>query len=318
MSVPGQDPTGAPATSPLVSEQEERSLLISSCQFDAERVQQVDDHASAGGVSFTAAAIELEFVTSREVELILRTVVRQPLPRERAVVLHPTRRRQLPALFPKLLPPPLAAPGPALAAASLGGSARGEALRDLRTELLLRTVQPGSGGVTLAVLSPARSEGRTLLAAELAITLAQLGRSVVLVDADLRRPTLRTLFTGVPECRGLAESLLADRPPQAFGVAALPTLAVVPAGAPSTMALELLSGDLFRAFLLGCRERYEFTLIDTPAADECTDAVAVASVAGNALLALRAGASEMARAEALLERLEVAGTRVLGATLSHF
>jgi len=76
MNAPGTDPTGAPATSPLVSEQEERALLISSCQFDAERVQQVDDHASASGVSFTAAAIELEFVTSREVELILRTVVR--------------------------------------------------------------------------------------------------------------------------------------------------------------------------------------------------------------------------------------------------
>ncbi|MFM2286947.1 MAG: hypothetical protein RL684_90 [Pseudomonadota bacterium] len=313
MNAPGQQ-----TPSPLISEQEERALLISSCQFDAERVQKIDDHASEAGESFTAAAIELEFVTSREVELILRTVVRQPLPRERAVVLHPAMRRQLPAMFPKLLPPPLAAPGPGLAAASLGGSARGEALRGLRTELLLRTGQHGTGGMTLAVLSAARGEGRTLLAAELAVTLAQLGRSVVLIDADLRRPSLRTLFSGVPECRGLAESLIADRPPQAFGVTGQPTLAVVPAGAPSTLALELLSGDLFRAFLLGCRERYEFTLIDTPAADECTDAVAVASVAGNALLALRSGESEMARAEALLERLTVAGTRVLGATLSHF
>jgi Mrp family chromosome partitioning ATPase len=265
-------------------------------------------------VSFAAALIELGLATSRDVELLVRASFRQPIPVERAVILHPTARRPGRSLAPITRFMPLAVPSPALLAAT---SARTESLRALRTEMLLR-LGARDGGTSLAIVSTARADGRTQLAAQLAISLAQLKRTVLLVDADLRRPKLGELLALDVDTPGLSASLDSDQSPECFQVQGLPTLHYVPSGTPGESSLELFSDQRFRTFMEGCRQSFEFVIVDTPATETFSDGLAIASATGFAVLVVRGAKSATRDARRLLDKLDVAGTHVLGAVLNHF
>jgi protein-tyrosine kinase len=292
----------------------ERALLITALALSPVQVAQVDENAARMRVSFAAALIELGFATSRDVELLIRASFRQPIPAERAVVLHPTARRPGRSLAPVPRFMPHAVPSPALLAAS---SARTESLRALRTEILLR-LGARDGGTALAIVSTARGDGRTLLAAQLAISLAQLKRNVLLVDADLRRPQLGELLALDVETTGLAASLDSAVPPECFQVQGLPTLHYMPSGTPDETSLELFSDQRFRAFIEGCRQTFDFVIVDTPASEAYSDGLAIASATGYALLVVRGAKTATRDARRLLDKLDVAGAQVLGAVLNHF
>lgn len=189
-----------------------------------------------------------------------------------------------------------------------------ERIRALRTAVLLR--QGETGPNVLAVVSSQKGEGRSRLAAELAIACAQLNQPTLLVDADLRRPAQHELF-GVNNDRGLANALAETAAPHLHGVNGLPQLTLLTAGRPPANPLELLAPDALGALLVGWRRRYRHIIFDTPPVALCSDALAVATHAGVVLPLARLNRTPLADWKQLISRLASTRARVLGGVLNR-
>jgi protein-tyrosine kinase len=212
------------------------------------------------------------------------------------------------------IPAPTARPSRELHIAHDAFGANSERIRALRTELLLR--QRAADRRTLAVVSPGADEGRSRLAAELAIAFAQTGEPTLLVDADLRRPRQRDLFGGAGI--GLAEALADGGTARPEGVHELPNLALLTAGTPPRNPLELLSGPRFEELMAGWSTQFRHVILDTPPAAACADAVAVAAQSGAALVVCRAGRTGIEALRELQRQLSLTPARVLGCALNRF
>jgi receptor protein-tyrosine kinase len=208
-------------------------------------------------------------------------------------------------------------PGPALALVRDPYGLRAERIRALRTELMA-AMGPKEQACMIAVLSPARGEGRSQLAAELAVAFAQLDRATLLVDADMRRPAQQRLFEGLEADNGLAQAISRSEPPLAHAVPCYPHLSIATAGATPPNPLELLSGAGFRSLVALWRRQYDFVIFDTPPICEFADGLAVAALAGQALLVSRAHHTTYRATRSLLRRMAATESRVLGAVISHF
>lgn len=189
-----------------------------------------------------------------------------------------------------------------------------EAMRSLRTELLLRC--KGSRGI-ITVLSPCAGDGRSRLAAELAIAFAQLERRTLLVDADLRKPSLHHLF-GTENDMGLAQALTTGGPHHFHGIDRLPEMALITSGEVPQNPLELLSGRGFERAMREWRRNFEFVILDTPPVTRFSDAVAIAAVTGNVLVLGRAEATRFKDLQEVGRNLSAAHSRILGAVINRF
>lgn len=193
---------------------------------------------------------------------------------------------------------------------------RCEKIRALRTELLLRRESVGHANI-VALLSPCAGEGRSLLAAELAIAFAQLGRPTLLVDADLRRPQQHLLF-GTDNQQGLSQAIEHGVKPQLHTVQNLPRMSVLTAGAVPHNPLELLSSNCFASMVNDWRDNFEFVVIDTAPVMHFSDGLAVASLVGRVLALSRAQHTSYKDMQDMLRRLAATRSRILGAVISHF
>lgn len=184
-----------------------------------------------------------------------------------------------------------------------------EDIRRLRADLL-----QVANGERLCVLitSSVRGEGRTTLAANLAASLAEVGRSVVLLDADLRRPAVATL-TGAVDGPGLVDvvtseatidDVLQDAPALGF--------TVITAGRAHPNPAEVLSSEGMEQLLRTLRERYEFTVIDTPAIGSVSDAAALREHVNAALVVAHASTISRKVLTATLQAAAAAGLPTLG------
>jgi receptor protein-tyrosine kinase len=193
---------------------------------------------------------------------------------------------------------------------------RSEAIRALRTKLLLARDDSQQAG-TFVVLSPTSGEGRSQLCAELAIAFAQLGRATLLVDADLRCPRQHALF-GAHNQWGLAQALCEGEPPRLHGIQGVPDLALLTSGGTPTNPLELLSGDRFEHLVGVWQHDYEFIVIDTPPVTRYSDGLAIASVARRAIIVCRARSTSFKNLKEMTRHLAAAPTYVVGAVINRF
>jgi receptor protein-tyrosine kinase len=193
-----------------------------------------------------------------------------------------------------------------------------EELRSVRTQLLIRWYNPAAGRRTLAIASPCAREGRSFVAANLAVVFSQLGQRTLLIDADFRAPRQQSIFN-VPDRFGLS-SVLSGRADlgAAVPVAGLAGLAVLPAGPVPPNPLELLSRGSFPALLARAAQDYDFILIDTPPATEYADAQSVAFRAGDALLVSRKDHTRMAETEHAVRELSDASARIVGTLMNAY
>jgi protein-tyrosine kinase len=194
-------------------------------------------------------------------------------------------------------------------------SRRNEAIRALRTELLLRNETRQAN--VFCVVSPSSQEGRSQLAAELAIACAQLGRRTLLVDADMRRPRQHVLFSA-DNARGLSESLMHGERPFFYPVEGLPLMSLLTSGAVPSNPLELLSSGRFERLLQDWKKSFEFVVIDTPPVTQCADALAVATLAGRVLFVVRAAHTRHRDTQETLRRLATTRAQVLGTAMNRF
>lgn len=195
-------------------------------------------------------------------------------------------------------------------------SPQGEALRDLRSQLLLRCFNAET--TALAIISPRQGDGRSFATANLAVAFAQWGRSTLLIDADLRSPRQHTVFN-LDNRVGLSTVLRGRSMRDALqSVPYFSKLTVLPAGSPPPNPLELVGRHEFKRLLLDAQETYDIVLIDTPAAGGCADAQVIAAQAGAALVIAREDESRLDELQELLDRVASTGATVIGAALNRY
>jgi receptor protein-tyrosine kinase len=191
-----------------------------------------------------------------------------------------------------------------------------EALRALRTQLMLRWFEGDPPHKVLAVVSAGRGDGRSYLAANLAVVFSQLGERTLLIDADLRNPRQHEIFR-TSDRLGLS-ALLARRGDEnvIHRIRGLLGLSVMPAGAIPPNPQELLTRPGFGALLAGLSSQYDVIILDTPAGELGADFQSVAAAAAGALLVTRRNVSRAVEAHTVAASVAAASAHVVGAVLN--
>jgi chain length determinant protein tyrosine kinase EpsG len=186
-----------------------------------------------------------------------------------------------------------------------------EALRALRSQLVLRWFQQGAK--MLAVISPNPGEGCSDLAANMAVVFSQLGERTLLIDANLRNPDQHNIFH-LKQSRGLSDILIGRSDLSAINkLESLNSLSVLCAGTTPPNPQELLSRRSFSELLNRLREQYDVVIIDTPPAVVASDAQTVASACGGALLVSRIDQTRMADLTNVRDQLLVCDVQIVAA-----
>ncbi|MDZ4688211.1 MAG: polysaccharide biosynthesis tyrosine autokinase [Planctomycetaceae bacterium] len=187
-----------------------------------------------------------------------------------------------------------------------------EAYRGIRTSIYFSTREQESAYKVIQVTSPMPGDGKTTLTANLAVTIAQSGKRVLLVEADLRRPGAAKLF-GLTTDAGLVGAINGDMElDDCLHATEINNLWVLPVGTRPFNPSELLSSQRFQQLLQVVREKYDFVLIDSPPLLPVTDASVVAAAADGVVLLLRVRKNMRSAALLSMEKLRAVGAKVLG------
>lgn len=280
--------------SPQEEDPQLRAAIIRRCALDETAIAAVFRLQAQHAVRFSEAVVRLGYGSASDLEQArAAAAARLPLARSGSVISADYSQLARDANHP-----------------------RSEQIRSLRTELLLRH-EDGNEANILAVLSPCPGEGRSQLAADLALSFAQLGRPTLLVDADLRHPSQHLLFNA-GNVRGLAETLSRETAPALQSVAGMPMLSLLTAGTTPANPLELLSDRRFETLVMAWKQEFQFVVLDTPAVGRYADGLAVATILGRVLSLSRSGHTPYRETREMMRRLAATRSRVLGAVINHF
>jgi capsular exopolysaccharide synthesis family protein len=204
-----------------------------------------------------------------------------------------------------------------LVAQHLPKSQMSEAFRALRTSILLS--QAEHPPQVILVTSALPREGKTTAAANLAVTLAQLGDSTVLVDADLRKPGIgRLLNLGTGKYAGLSSYLAGVSSLDLVSVPhpAIPNLVAIPTGPLPPNPADLLSSHKLADAIVELRAKFKFIVIDSPPVMAATDAVILSVQADGVLLVVRSGETPKVAFTRTRDLLTSVKSRILGVVLN--
>jgi capsular exopolysaccharide synthesis family protein len=190
-----------------------------------------------------------------------------------------------------------------------------EAFRALRTNILFSAAAGGPRSIVVTSTGP--SEGKTMVAGNVAIGLAQTGQRVLLIDADMRRPRAHELFN-VPVEPGLSNLLVgASKPSDVVQASGVENLWVMPAGKTPPNPAELLGSKRFADLAGSLGGHFDCVVIDTPPVLAVTDAAVVAHRASGVLFVIAADVTSRQAAQTALDQLEHAHAKFLGAVLNR-
>ncbi|HLV36412.1 MAG TPA: CpsD/CapB family tyrosine-protein kinase [Spirillospora sp.] len=195
-------------------------------------------------------------------------------------------------------------------------SAAAEAYRALRTNLMFSSIEKPIS--TLLVSSPAESEGKSTVLANLAVTFAQGGHKTILVDCDLRKPAQHDIW-GIPNERGLTTMMLeatALSTPPLVDVG-VENLQVLPSGPLPQVPADILGSQRMTEIIGVLKARASYVLFDSPPVLAVTDAALLSAKLDGVLLVVRAGHTRREHAVRAKEALERVHARIIGAVLSN-
>jgi succinoglycan biosynthesis transport protein ExoP len=194
-------------------------------------------------------------------------------------------------------------------------SSAAEAYRVVRTSMLLSTA--GNPPKTVLVTSGQPGEGKTTTVVNTAISLAQLGSSVLIIDCDLRKPSTHKVF-GLHYTSGLSTYLSRDI--EVDGLIhklQIPNLSLLPCGPIPPNPAELISSERMKNLLQMLSERYDHILIDSPPLIHVTDPVILSSMVDGVILVLHGGRSTRSIAQRARQELATVGAKVFGVVLNN-
>jgi receptor protein-tyrosine kinase len=271
-------------------------IMVESARITLAEAEQILRLQKEHGIRFGEAAIQLGLLTTEDIQFALAHQYR-----------YPCLRRGQSRISQEMV------------AAYEPRSAQVEALRALRSHLMLRWFASDSGNnKMLAVVGPGHGEGRSYLAANLAIVFSQLGETTLLIDADMRQGRQHQLFH-VENYTGLS-TVLAGRSPTVpvLRLAELEALSILTAGPVPPNPQELLGRDVFQKLLEKFSQMFDVIIIDTPAGTAFADAQTIAARAGGALMVVRQNETSIEGASRYAKNLTELGVSVVGAVLNDF
>lgn len=190
-----------------------------------------------------------------------------------------------------------------------------ESFRALRTNVLFSTAEQGSHSIVVTSTGP--SEGKTSVACNLAIALAQAGERVLLIDADLRKPRVAGIF-GKPQKPGLSNVLVGNaKASEALHGTSVPRLWVMPAGVHAPNPPELLGSKRCRDFMDSLGEHFDWVIVDSPPVMAVTDAAVIAHRVTGVLFVIGSEMTTRGAARRAVKQLEHARAKFVGAVLNR-
>ncbi len=193
-------------------------------------------------------------------------------------------------------------------------SRQAEAFRAVRTSLYFSA--QNEGHKVIQVTSPNPGDGKTTLAANLAVAIADSGKMTLLVDGDFRRPRVRKLFA-LDKNIGLCSVLKGDADiPDAIQATPVANLWAIPCGPRPENPADLLTSPRFKEFLDVVREQYDFIVVDSPPLLAVTDPSVIAARADAVLLTIRLSKHGRDDASRATEMLSSLGAKILGVVVN--
>lgn len=190
-----------------------------------------------------------------------------------------------------------------------------EAYVKLRTSLMFcMTSDKTRPCKVFAVTSAKPSEGKSITASNIAISYAMLGKKTILIDADVRKPTVRKLWN-ISSNVGLCDFIARIKPLEMAKVADIP-LWIVGAGTIPPNPSELLSSDRMKRFIEGCSKIYDYVIIDTPPINTVADAQIVSTFVDGMVLVTRSGHTTADELKAAIEAVGRAGGNMCGVVMN--
>lgn len=269
------------------------AIIAETRNLTADQVARVLAHQQQNGLRFGEAAIALGFANVDDVMFAL------------AQQFH----------YPAVLGADPA--NPELVALNQPYSAQSEFIRALRSQVIMRVFREGQQArQALAIVSATEGDGKSFVAANLAVSLAQLGGRTLLIDADMRGPRQHQIF-GVSNDTGLS-SILSGRSngPLIRTVPTVPGLFLLPVGATPPNPLELIERPAFGLLMRELLTKFDYVIVDTPAAEIGADALVVANRCGAAVALARKNSSRLQGFQTLVRSLQDAEVNVAGAVFN--
>jgi protein-tyrosine kinase len=282
-------PNGEESWSPLIGE-----LLRNACNLSGKQIQQIVAYQRRTGMRFGEAAVSLRLVDRKHVlEALYQQFQYTPgFSRHRGKT--------------------------ELVAAADRFSEQAEAFRELRSRLLIEVMREAPR-CALAVVSPDAGDGKTYLAANLAVSFSQLGERTLLIDADVRTPRQHHVLGVKQNGVGLSSVLagFTDAATLVHEVPGLPHLYFAPAGPIPPNPVELMQRPRFAQLVRELLEEFDHVIVDTPAAVRGPDARVIAARCGAALIVARKSRSRLAQLEGLLSALARGPAQIAGVVMNE-
>ena len=272
------------------------SIISDARNLSAEQVEQIVRHQREHGVRFGEAAVTLGFASVDDVAFALAQQFHYPY------AAHEGHKGNA-----------------ELVTLNQPFSAKAEAFRAVRSQLMARVFTGGeAGSKALAIVSPESGDGRSYFAANLAVTLAQLGGRTLLVDADLRNPRQHDIF-GLKSDRGLSGILAGRTESQVIQqVVGISSLFVLPVGITPPNPVELVERPAFGLLLRELTGKFDHVVVDTPAVSRGSDAQVIAARCGHALILARKDQSKIEELKSMIDSVAGGVTRYCGVVMNAY
>lgn len=202
---------------------------------------------------------------------------------------------------------------PAIISLSNPKSPEAEAYRTLRTNLQFSTVDHALQ--TILVTSPNAAEGKTTTVCNLAVSFAQIGKKVLIIDGDLRRPRLHT-YLGLSNTVGISNVLTQNLPVQEAMKESMLDIQVLTCGPTPPNPAELLNSNRLKELLNQLKQHFDIILIDTPPVGVVTDAAILSTLVDGTLMVIASHQTESDQAVRAMKLLQTVGAKVLGTVLT--
>ena len=294
MSVPmhtlSPAPTGAERASASGEHASIGSVLLEMGKITPENAERVLRMQKELGIRFGEAAIKLGLITDADIQQVLARQFDYPYLLEGENKFSP----KLVAAYQPFTP-------------------QVEALRAVRSQLMLRWFTQGHKG--LAVVSLDEDDGGSIFAANLAVVFSQLGEQTLLVDGNLRAPSQQQIFD-LGNGLGLSDILAGRAGQEAVSrIDSFVALSVLPSGTLPPNPQELLGRDTFRNLSADLEQRYDVVLYDAPPFATGADALPLVARAGGVIIVVRKNRSRYNDIAALSDRIAQSGAQIVGTVL---
>lgn len=270
-------------------------IIAAANKLTAEQVEQILAHQKKAGVRFGEAAVALGLANGEDVLWALSQQFHYPY--------APGSATQLSA---------------ELVLASKPFSAQAEAFRVLRSQINMRLFAAGQPKRAIAVISPEQGDGKSFFAANMAVALSQLGGRTLLVDADMRNPRQHEIFGLNGSSAGLSGILSGRAESNVIrSIPDLPSLFVMPVGTVPPNPTELLERPAFGLLMKELLSKFDYVIVDTPAAESSADGAIAAAHCGAALVIARKDATRVDAVQELVASLANGPAQLAGVVLNE-